>query len=527
MTYDPMDIHDLMGTRTIADVLGHWTARQPDKEFLCFLDPQGKLWRHTWADFSDIVQELRPRLASHGVKEQAVVISLLPNSPAFHAFWFATSCNGGIYLPMDVTSGPNRIRQLVEFATPRVVVTCSEALANARQAVTESGVKCDIVVTDHFTMARPLPAIEGLAKAGGGAPPQPASSNDTAGLIQTSGTTGVPKLVEITHANYLYTGESMSRNLGMNASDRNFIALPLFHSGAQFFSTMPALVTGGSIGYVQSFSARSYIEQAVKTDSTVGVMLAPPLRMILNRAIETAGPVPRSAGRMRQIMYGQKLTPSEYDKWEEIYPTVALVQCYGSTEAVALPVGRAPWDDLPREAIGRPMLERQIKLIAEDGSPAGDGPGQICVKGVPGRTIMKGYYRNADATALAIKDGWFHTGDIARRGERGEYHFVARAQHIIRRGGENISLPEVELLIRSCPTIEDVAARGDPDPILDEKLVVFVIPKPGFTREGFMEWCAANIGRKTQPDQLVVLKEFLRTGVGRVRVKELPTESVE
>jgi carnitine-CoA ligase len=149
-------------------------------------------------------------------------------------------------------------------------------------------------------------------------------------------------------------------------------------------------------------------------------------------------------------------------------------------------------------------------------------PGELWVKGTPGRTLMSGYYQNPDATAEALVDReWLRTGDVMVRHPNGRFEFRGRRMHIIRRGGENLSTYALELDLQSCPLVSDVAVTAQEDATLDALVVAHVIPGPGFDEEAFRAWCREALGKRNEPDIVRLHTEFPRTGSGRVIARDL------
>lgn len=160
--------------------------------------------------------------------------------------------------------------------------------------------------------------------------------------------------------------------------------------------------------------------------------------------------------------------------------------------------GGAPWEVDDRRTIGRPFIGvDSVRLVGDDGGAVEDGkPGELWVRGERGRTLMRGYHQNADATAAAINDeGWLRTGDLMVRDAHGRFAFVGRRMHIVRRAGENVSVYELEVMMQSCPLISDVAIRAETDAVLDARLVVHLIPAAGFSEQAFA--LVPSINRQT------------------------------
>jgi acyl-CoA synthetase (AMP-forming)/AMP-acid ligase II len=164
------------------------------------------------------------------------------------------------------------------------------------------------------------------------------------------------------------------------------------------------------------------------------------------------------------------LSAADWQAWGRLVPGVHMRQIYGQTESVTAVLGGAPWEADDHLTIGRPLLGvDQVKLAGPDGREVPDGePGELWVKGEPGRTLMLGYHHAPEATADVLVDGrWLRTGDQMIRRPSGRFEFRRRAMHIIRRGGENLSTYVLEADLRSCPLINDVAIAARKEDTLD------------------------------------------------------------
>lgn len=515
---------DVAGERTLWDLLAHWAGARPLDECLVYLPDQERpedLRTFTWEFLATAVWEMRCRLAELGVKDQRPVVLALPNAPLGIVWWLAIASNGAIAQIVDPDIGFLPLCEAIRATDPVLVVACSDNEAIIRRAAKEAGCEASVIVSDDLALERPLGTIPGLgAKAL--APPANVTADMIAGLLPTSGTSGSPKLVELTHQNYVTAGERLARNSGHTQRDRFYLCSPFFHVNAQMYICMPAFVMGASIAVVSRFSARRYFETADVTGATVSSMVAPPMRMALHKSIESG--VRPGEGSLRLIQYGMSLSDADWQEWDRLFPQIEMRQVYGQTESVSAALGGAPWEVDDRKTIGRPFLGvDDVRLVGEDGGPVDLGtPGELWIRGIPGRTLMRGYYRNPEASARTIDaDGWLKTGDWMTLDASGRYAFVGRKMHIFRRAGENISVYELELMMQSCPLVEDVAIRAESDSMLGARLVVHVIPAKGFDEKLFANWCREFIGKRGVPDAIKVHSEFPRTGSGRVIVREL------
>jgi crotonobetaine/carnitine-CoA ligase len=218
------------------------------------------------------------------------------------------------------------------------------------------------------------------------------------------------------------------------------------------------------------------------------------------------------------------LSASDWEAWDQLFPSIEMRQIYGQTESVTGVLGGAPWEIDDRETIGRPFLGVEaVRLVGPDGEDVADGePGELWVKGVPGETLMLRYRNAPEATAETLVDGrWLRTGDVMARRPDGRYEFRGRRSHIIRRGGENLSTYALELDLQRYPLVSDVAVAAEEDPTLDAVVVAHLIPRPGFEEGAFLDWCREHLGKRGVPDRIQLHDEFPRTGSGRVVVRDL------
>jgi crotonobetaine/carnitine-CoA ligase len=519
MTSGPTDV---AGSRTLWSLATTWAERRSAEPVLVSLprpdSPEG-MESLTWQELVELTWELRRRLAAAGVQDGARVVMCLPNSPLVVAVWLAVQANGAVVHVVDPDAGRLAIERAMAATRPVLAVAgprTGDLLADAARA---TGSGCRVIVADQVGVAG-LRAVLGLPATH--SDPPAGSSDDVAALLPTSGTSGAPKLVTLTGHNVVMASERLARNSGFLSDDRHYLCSPFFHTNAQFYLCSPPFVTGGSMAIVPRFSAGAWFDAARWTGSTVASMVAPPMRMALQRAVDRGGPV--DPGGLRMVQYGMSLSAADWEQWDRLVPRVAMRQIYGQTESVSGVLGGSPWDVDDRATVGRPFLGVEaVRLVDDDDKDVPDGvPGELWVKGVPGRTLMAGYCNDPGATEKTLVDGtWLRTGDVMVRDSEGRFAFRGRRMHIIRRGGENLSTYALELDLQACPLVTDVAITAQEDATLDALVIAHVIPAPGFDEESFRAWCREALGKRSEPDLVKVRTEFPRTGSGRVIAREL------
>jgi crotonobetaine/carnitine-CoA ligase len=196
------------------------------------------------------------------------------------------------------------------------------------------------------------------------------------------------------------------------------------------------------------------------------------------------------------------------------------MQLWGMTETVGLPLMNPLDDRRDNMSLGLPVLGYQVTVVDDDGQPVGPGgEGQLLVAGVPGRSLMLGYFKDPAATSATLRDGWLYTGDVVRIADDGYLVFVDRAKDLIKRAGVNIAAGEVEAVLRQHPAVFDAAVVGIPDPMRDEAIVAFVIPRESETIDeaGIHAWCQARLAAFKLPARIQVVADFPRTAVGKIQ----------
>jgi crotonobetaine/carnitine-CoA ligase len=500
----------VVGNRTVGGVLLAGAAHHPDRPLLVY-DPLdgGDVATYTWDQVARCAGALAARFAQVGLTRGQAVHLHLPNRPEFLFAWFAAALLGARIVPTNTAAAAAEIAFIIDHSGAAVSLTDDDGLEVVSQARVQAGsvgalLRCENDV-DLGATTPPPAGIAGPA--------------DDLAVMYTSGTTSRPKGVRVTHANYVFAGETVAAGLRLTERDRFLVVLPLFHANAQYYSTMGTLVSGGTLVLTRRFSASGYADTARRHRATVGSLFAAPIRMIL---AQEARPQWRDH-ELRIVAFAQDLTELEHRRWTEIVDA-PLLQLYGMTETIGPPVMNALGPERRHDAIGRPALGYQCRIVRDDGTPAAPGePGELWVGGTPGVSLMAGYLDDPDATAAVLRDGWLHTGDLVRQGEDGLLRFVGRTRDMIKRAGENVAAGEVEAVLLDHPAVTDAAVVGVPDAMRDEQIIAFVtvLPDAGTTPVELRTWCAERLARFRIPEHVVIQRELPRTAVGKVQKHEL------
>lgn len=509
---------DLIGNRTLRSVLRERVAQQPEKSFIHFEDRKGIYFEKNYGDFYQEVMRFSNALLKLGIKKGDHVVLHLPNNMEFFTAWYALAEIGGIMVPTNILSSADEMTYIIAHSEAVLIITEETYIEKFVSIQSTTPTIQNIIITRQQDNADGVLYFSELIKneSDHNVHFPTVSSEDIVALLYTSGTTSKPKGVQVTHANYIYTGELMARSIALTPEDRTFIVLPLFHGNAQYYSTMSAIMVGAGIAVTEKFSASRYFTQAKALGGTVGSLFAAPIRMILAKDYkkEEAKDNP-----LRLVLFAQSVAEHQLVQFEEQFD-VKLLQLYGLTETVGIPLINPLFGIRKNMSIGRPSIGYEVQLVDEHGNPVNNGEiGQIAVKGIPGRTLMKGYFKNEQATNDTIKDNWLLTGDNARIDEDGYFYFVDRIKDMIKRSGENVAANEVERVLTEHPLVFEAAVIGVPDDMRDEAIKAYVILQAGaaVSEEALIAHCWERLAKFKVPDRIEFVTDFPRTPVGKIQ----------
>jgi crotonobetaine/carnitine-CoA ligase len=508
-------MNSITGNRIIPTFLEFHASSHPHATAVIAETNAGVRQWLTWSELDALANQAGNWILAQGLCRGGSIVIHLPNSLEFFVLWLAAAKTGTVAVPADPSSTVAELRYIVEHSEARLAVAECRTAEVARAACGGCPQMARVVVTN---LAEPIHACDlgREIKAQSAAKPNVTIGPlDVAGMLYTSGTTGKPKGVMLTHAAYLYGAEVFARATGLRPTDRHLIALPLHHAAAQCHAMTPSLVAGASTVIVERFSASRFLEQAVRYHATRAALFGAPLRMLLRHW--AGSPVHRTS--LALVTFAQNLTPEELQQWETNFH-IPLMQLWGMTETVGLPLMVPLNGQRDNMCLGLPVAGYDVKIVAQNRREVADGtPGEIVVRAEPGWNVTSGYFKNPQATSELIRDGWLQSGDRAVRDERGQFHFRGRFKELIKRAGENVSPLEVEDVLKGHPAVLDAGVVGVPDPTVDERVVAFVAFREGqsATPNELQQWCLNSLSAFKVPEEFSVCTEFPRTSVGKIQ----------
>jgi carnitine-CoA ligase len=489
---------------SFAAVWANAVAEHNHETFLVFEGPDGHVAEWTYADFDRQVSRVATLLVDHGVGSGASVHLALTNSPTFVAVWLAATRLGAWIVPSDPMGRTPELADHIERTRPTIGF-CASDRADVYRAAAPDGLRIvEIDESDVNLVAFPRSEFADW--------PDPAIS-DRAAVMFTSGTTGRPKGVEITQANYAFSARTMALAAELTSQDRQIVVLPMFHANAQYYSFASAIWAGASVALIHTFSASGFLPQCARHSATHASLFAAPIRMVLARGEATDGVA------LRHCWYAQNIAADQYEtisSWLGCRPR----QLYGMTETVPAVLTDAATD--PRhDSMGYVTPGCEVEVQRADGAAAGpDEVGELVVRGDRGVTLFAGYLDDTDTTEASYRDGWFVTGDRASRDSAGRFFFDGRRSDVLKVAGENVSTVEVEAVLTEHPKVLEAAVVGAPDPVRDEVPVAFVVaadPDHPPSLDELQEWCAERLAKAKLPRDITFLDELPRTSVGKIR----------
>jgi len=348
---------------------------------------------------------------------------------------------------------------------------------------------------------------------------------DTAVILYTSGTTGQPKGAELTHLNMVVNG-MVSAELCAGSADESgrhatAITLPLFHATAQTAQMLAYLHLGGTLVLLPRFDPAALLA-AMKAERVTHWIAVPTMYWtLLKYAREQKIDVSSVAATLRLAVSGGAPMPVELMADFEKTFGVRIIEGYGLSETA--PVATFNHLDRPSRpgTVGQPLFAVEVMVVDDKDEPVETGPtGEDVIRG---QNVMKGYYKRPEETAEALRNGWFHTGDIGMLDRDGYLSIVDRRKDMILRGGFNVYPREIEEVMLTHPGVSLVAVVGVPDERLGEEVKAFVVRKPGaeLTEDALRSWCQEQFAAYKYPRLIEFRNELPTSATGKILKREL------
>jgi long-chain acyl-CoA synthetase len=491
----------------LGTILSAQARRFPDKEAaIC----GGR--RLSYGELDRRSDRLANALGARGLRPGDRVLLSLDNSVAFAEAFCGVVKAGGIVVPVNPRLAPGEVAFIAQDCTPKVLV-----FDPVRREVLRGAAAAGALPVASADAQADEADLDGLVAAGAPAPPpRLAGDFDDCLICYTSGTTGRPKGAILTHANLVVLNLINAVEWGIGAEDRFLVTTPLAHRTG-LARLCNALSLGATLVIMARFDAAETVATVERERVTVMGMV-PTVARLLMAEIERD---PRRCASVRVMLVTGEAFPVEVkQRLLALLPEVQLESFFAMTEAGVV-TSLGPAEQISHGAsVGRALPGVEVRLVDDSGGDVGEGEaGEVLVRaGEPGRyVVMRGYYQRAEETAAAFKDGWFATGDVARRDADGYYYIVDRKKDMILSGGYNIYSKEVEQALLAHAAVNDAAVIGLPDAVFGESVVAVVELKPGASASEveLIDHCRTLIASYKKPKR-VHFRALPRNSLGKV-----------
>ncbi|MBX3529404.1 MAG: AMP-binding protein [Rhizobiaceae bacterium] len=486
-------------------------------------DKVGLIWRdrsYTWRELGERLDALAAGLTARGIVRGSRVAVLDRNSDDLVLLHYALASLGAVLCPLNAWLRAPEIAAILANARPAYLVVGEEFVASAAAAV--SGLEFRPVIVLRGGSLDGAMAWSAFSSGGAGlARSAPESWDDTHLILHTSGTTGMPKGVALSHRRTVADGLFAAPSFGVRRTDRYYCYTPLFHTGGWDWLKM-FFMQQGSVVLVDRFDAGDAIRAIVEHRCTV----VPCFPITLRGLIEHADFDGADMSAVRMIGYGGQDPSDILDIGlrrfrERGAAHVSVLLPYGMTECGPFITIAQGHEALKHPAsVGTSVPGIEVALLDDDLSETPRGEiGEVCIRSP---ALMTGYIGNAEATEEVFAGGWLHTGDLARQNEDGFYTIVDRKKDMVRTGGENVFAKEVEEILVQHPSVKECAVVGQPDDVYGEMVVAVVVTADGFRDDAALKaHTRARLAGFKTPKRVVFVDELPHTPVGKIAKAEL------
>ncbi|MBI3464604.1 MAG: long-chain fatty acid--CoA ligase [Planctomycetes bacterium] len=496
----------------------------PDQ--VALIHPGGRLTYHKLADN---VCRLAAALSAQGIKRGDKVGLMIPNRPEFTIAYYAILHLGAVVVPLNILLVADEVAY---------TLSDSDAVAMVGWAPLEAGLRgfervptCKtLFVAGAQPETLPPGAVrfdEAIERANGLPEMTQTMPDDTAVILYTSGTTGRPKGAELTHANLFLNALCVSERQFsrwphqveiMGPGQVGLAVLPLYHSFGQTAIQNGMLFGGAAVRYVERFDAETALA-AIQDDRVTFFAGVPTMYFAILAVPDAERRYDLSS--LRYCVSGGAALPVEVKRAFEERFKVRIQEAYGLSETSPLACSQEVDRTHKAGSIGRPIWGIEMTIADDAGSPVPTGqPGEVLIRG---HNIMKGYYKRPDATAEAMRGGWFHSGDIGRMDKDGDFYIVDRKKDMIIRGGFNVYPREVEEVLYQHPAVREAAVVGMPDEKYGEEVKAVIALHAGrsATPEEIIAFCKLHMAAYKYPRVVQVVDELPKGPTGKILRREL------
>lgn len=487
--------------------------------------------RLTYAELHAGANRVANGLRALGIGRGDRVAVCCPNLPYFPMIYYGILKAGGVVVPLNVLFKPREIEYHLRDSGARAFF-CFDGTAELPigragwagfQAAADScrhfiSIAADAAAAPPF--AGQLTFGQMLRSESAVADTATTSSEDTAVILYTSGTTGQPKGAELSHCNIAMNTQCLQSLMQLGRDDVQLVTLPLFHAFGQVAQMNAAIQAGCAMVLMPRFDPERVLAAMLAHGVTVFAGVPTMYIALLEHPAAERIDMAVIAATLRVAISGGASLPLETLRQFEQRFDIPILEGYGLSETS--PVATFNHLDSPRipGSVGQPVAGVEVRVVDPDGAevPVGEA-GEVVIRG---HNVMKGYYRRPEATAEAIRNGWFHSGDIGRMDEQGNLYIIDRLKEMIIRSGFNVYPREIEEVLMAHPAVAMVAVIGVPHASLGEEIKACVVAREGFDDAAALQaWARERLAEYKYPRIIEFSPSLPMTATGKLLKKAL------
>ncbi|MFE4523755.1 long-chain fatty acid--CoA ligase [Cytobacillus firmus] len=503
------------GNINFSSIIKKWADENPSKEVIVYDNK-----RITYKELNERVSALSQGLLSLGIEKGDRVGVLLYNCSEFLEIIFAVNRIGAIFLPLNYRLAPDELAYILKNAGAKAIIS-EEAFLESINCINEDLNELkhyiSLEVKDDPTWKSYPHLVE--VNMGVQIPDMEVDLNDLHRLMYTSGTTSRPKGVKISYENLYWKNIGHIWNFNIGSEDKTLIVGPLYHVGGLDLPATGVLHRGGSVVILRKFNPVEVLK-TIETEKPTNVWMAPAM---VNMLLQYEKAQEYNLDSIRFIIAGGERMPEPLiEKIQALFKNAWFCDAYGLTETVSgdtfLPRSKT-FEKLG--SVGKPCMHLEMKIVNDEGIKVQEGEiGEIVFRGPK---VTKGYWNNEEATQKAIRNGWFHTGDMGYL-DKDEYLYITdRKKDMIVSGGENIASLEVERVLYENPKVLEAAVIGIPHQKWGEVPKAYIVLKDGLTvtETELLTFCRSKLAKYKVPYEIEFIDELPRNPSGKVLKREL------
>ena len=488
----------------LASVLTDSAQRDPDHVALKLDDMEV-----SYALLDEGSARLAAFLADRGLEPGDRVGIMLPNVPYFAVCYYGVLRAGGVVVPMNVLLKRREVAFYLGDSGAKLMFAFDGFADDAEAGADEAGAECIVVTPGEFEKL--LADVEPRREVADRAP------DDTAVILYTSGTTGTPKGAELTHDN-LKTNCEITRDMfGIGGDVVTLGALPLFHSFGQTCSMNATLAAGGTLSLIPRFDPEKALE-IIERDK---INLFQGVPTMYSALLHQEGRDKFDTSTLALCVSGGSAMPVELMRGFEDAFGCKILEGYGLSESSPVASFNRPDRERKPGSIGIPIEGVEMKVVDDEGNDLPQGEvGEIVIRG---HNVMKGYWNKPDATGDTLRDGWLHTGDMAKVDEDGYFFIVDRKKDLIIRGGYNVYPREIEEVLYEHPAVREAAVIGVKDDKLGEEVGAAVALKDGeeASEQELRDFVKEQVAAYKYPRRVWFVDDLPKGPTGKILKREI------